>query len=155
MKPLTDLSADRKLLIVSVCIAVFIAAAVISCIVLFVRAGDLAEKGRVMDRAAVEISSVTEALRAGDGDLRAASHLLTSHRAFDISEDSMTLYYDEDFSPSTKSRAAYRAVVRQQDGTGSRSYSIHIFETAKQEDSRTPSPVYELDLRVPDTGGED
>lgn len=144
-----NLKAHTKLLIITICICVFSAVAVTVSAVLFLRSGSMASEAVVMDRMALEISTAAEALKAAEGSMQTASQLLSSHRVFDISEDSLVLYYDENFSPSSKNSSRYRAVISRGDHAGFYSYDINVFDDSSEE----KEAVYTLSFNTLDTGG--
>lgn len=107
-----------------------IIALIITCGVLFSKAKQTSYKARVLDRAVIETTSIAEALKASDGDLKKAAQSMADHRVFDITENSLTLYYDEDLRPSSKTKSMYSAVILMSSGQNFFSYEITIAERA-------------------------
>ena len=146
---LLKLTSHTKLLLIMAAVFIFTAGAVTVSAVLFLRSDSMASEAVVMDRMALETRTAAEALKASDGNMQTASQLLSGHRAFDISEDSLVLYYDESFSPSSKNSSRYRTVIDREDHAGFFSYNINVFDdSSEQKDT-----VYKLSFKALDTGG--
>lgn len=143
------LKTHTKLLIITICIIVFAAVSVTVSAILFLRSGSISSEAVIMDRMSLEVSAAAEALKASEGSMQTASQLLSNHRAFDISDDSLILYYDDEFSPSSRNSSRYRAVISSESHTGFYSYDIKVFDNSSEK----KDAVYKLSFKALNTGG--
>lgn len=158
------LSVKTRLIIILAVTVVFIAAALITSLVFFIKAEKLSENAALMSRAVTETESVAETLKSADGDMQKASQLLRSHKSFDIKNDSLTLYYDNNFEPSSKSGSAFETLIRRENQGGCYSYSIKVFRIQNTEDSHSSAEnllkenqtdvFYELSFKAVNKGGD-
>lgn len=158
------LSVKTRLIIILAVAVVFIAAALITSLVFFIKAEKLSEDAALMSRAVTETESVAETLKSADGDMQKASQLLRSHKSFDIKNDSLTLYYDNNFEPSSKSGSAFETLIRRENQGGCYSYSIKVFRIQNTEDSHSSAEnllkenqtdvFYELSFKAVNEGGD-
>lgn len=143
------LKTRTKLLIVIVSITVFTLISLSAAVFMFIRSGNIASEAIIMDRMSLEVSTVAEALKASNGNMQTASQLLTSHRTFDISDDSLVLYYDDTFSPSAKNSSQYHTTIQCEKHIGYYSYDISIFK----DRTETKDSIFDMSFKAIDTGG--
>lgn len=133
-------------IITAIILALLIAVVIISSIML-VKADERSHDARILNRAVMETSSIAEALKAADGQLETAGQLMREHKLFDISENTLTFYYDDELQPASQTNSPYKALIEKSDSDGCYSYEITIWEAAAD---RT---IYQLSLKTLKTGG--
>lgn len=120
----------------------------ILCACIFVRADKLSHEARILDRAVTESASVAETLKASGGDLQTAGQLIRAHRLYDISDNTLTLYYDDELKPANRADSPYKAVISMTPEANRITYEISI------QDAASGSPVYQLSFDYIHTGGD-
>lgn len=130
----------------SIC-AVLLTAALILCAVHLIKADKAAEKSQLLDRAVIEASSIAETVKASDGQLDKAGQLMREHKLFDITESTLTLFYDDNMCPSAQTDSPYRAIVTKNVEGSCLSCSISI----KSRDNR--DEIYSLSFKTIISGG--
>lgn len=160
---MNDFTSKKRLLIILIAGMLFIVTALITSIVFLIKADNKAEKARLTQRATIEITSVAEALKSSNGNLEKASQLLRHHFAYDIDGDILTLYYDDNFNPSTKSGCRFESKITKKSHKGYYEYNIKVIrksstpeESQAEKVSKTPSALdifYELSFKAVSPGG--
>lgn len=151
-----------RLLVLLGVILLFIAAAIIISMLTFARAEDISDEAKILELAVSERDSIAETLKGSDGNMQTAAQLLRNHQAADVTENSLTLYYDEEFLPSVKSDYRYRAEVTKEDQTGIHVYTIEFIDSGKTSGtddadttgagSKNEKSFCSLKFSTPDTG---
>lgn len=112
IKQMTQKISKKTVLITAaVTAAALIIAVIVLCVCMFVRADRYSAEARLLDRAVIESASIAETLKVSHGDLTKASQLMTSHSQVDITEDTLTLYYDDELNPTSQATHTCRAVI--------------------------------------------
>lgn len=125
---ISDKISRRSVLIAALITAVLLTAAVIVlCVCLFMRADDYSAEARLLDRTVIEASSIAETLKSTHGDLSKASQLMSSHSQTEVTENSLTLYYDSELNPSTQATHAYRAVAAKTSSGAAFQYTLVFY----------------------------
>lgn len=127
--------------------AALIIAAVILCISLFIKADEQTRDAYLLEHAVIETTSIAETLKSSNGDLQTAGQLLREHKLFDVSDTTLTLYYDEELRPSQQSDSPYRATIVKTPSEGCVSYEIVI------SDSDGHNEIYSLSFKTLIQGG--
>lgn len=131
IKQMTQKISKKAVLITAAVTAtVLIIAVIVLCICMFVRADRYSAEARLLDRAVIESTSIAETLKASHGDLTKASQLMTSHSQIDITEDTLTLYYDDELKPTSQAAHTCRAVITRavtSDAGNTFEYTISFF----------------------------
>lgn len=112
IKPLTQKISKKAVLITAAATAaVLISAVIVLCICMFVRADRYSSEARLLDHAVIESTSIAETLKASHGDLTDASRLMNTHSQIDVTEDTLTLYYDDKLEPASQATHTCRAII--------------------------------------------
>lgn len=144
---MNKLSKNNILFICAIVIIVLLTSVVLACVSLFIKADEYSKQARLLNRAVIESSSIAETLKASGGDLHKAGQLMTEHRLFDVTENTLTLYYDENLNPASQSNIAHKAVIEKTALSDCCEYKITI------SGSDTGSDIYELSFKSIYTGG--
>ena len=133
IKQMTQKISKKAVLITAtVTAAILIIAVIVLCVCMFVRADKYYAEARLLDRAVIESTSIAETLKASHGDLTKASQLMTSHSQIDITENTLTLYYDDKLNPTSQAAHTCRAVITRtsiSDAGNAFEYTISFFAT--------------------------
>ena len=134
---LETLSVKTRIIIIIAAAAVFTICALITSFLFFIKAEKISENAEITASA--------------------------GHKAFDIQDDSLTLYYDENFKPASKSDSEFTAVVSKEHQGGYYSYNIKVFDIKNNEDKNNsekkslsasqPEIFYELSFKAVNAGG--
>ncbi len=127
--------------------AVLLAVVIAICANLFIKADRQSHDARILKLAVTEATSAAETLKASDGDLEAAGQLMREHTMFNVSEDTLTLYYDDELKPASSTNSPYSAVITKNDSDNYHSYEIIISETS------TGNEIYSLSFKAIRSGG--
>lgn len=125
-----------------VLLSVFLAASAASCIWLYCQAEQKTECTIQLNMAVAESSSVAETLKAHDGSLTKTARLLHSTGSYTISDNTLTLYYDENMQPSSEYDSAYTIFVSKEKSEGF--YLIYIKVSGNPEKNK----IYELEFKI-------
>ncbi|MFQ8602853.1 MAG: hypothetical protein ACLSAO_07140 [Anaerovoracaceae bacterium] len=160
---LKTLSVKTRITIIIAAVAVFTICALVTSFLFFIKAEKISENAEITASAVTQTNSVAETLKSADGDMQKASQLLRGHKAFDIQDDSLTLYYDENFKPASKSDSEFTAVASKERQGGYYSYNIKVFDIKNNEDKNNsekkslsasqPEIFYELSFKAVNAGG--
>ena len=145
---MSRISEKKLIIIISAAAAALLIAAIILCACIFVRADRLSHEARILDRAVTESASVAETLKASGGDLQTAGRLMRAHKLYDISDSTLTLYYDDELNPANRADSPYKAVISMTPDGNRIAYEINI------QDAASGSRVYRLSFDYIQTGGD-
>lgn len=121
--------------IVLIAILIFLMTALITSVVMFVKAEHLAQDAERTERIVRETDSLCEVLKASGGSTQGAAQLLAEHRSAEASKSALTLYYTGGFNPAGKGEYRYRVSIQLDAGKdgGYDTWEIDWFTAAGQK----------------------
>lgn len=131
IKQMTQKISKKAVLITAAATAaVLIIAVIVLCVCMFVRSDRYYAEARLLDRAVIESTSIAETLKVSHGDLTKASQLMTSHSQIEITENTLTLYYDDELNPTSQAAHTCKAIITRavtSDAGNAFEYTISFF----------------------------
>lgn len=139
---MNKLSERNKLLILIGLIVTILLTAIITFSMIFIKADEKSLQARVMNHCVIESTSIAETLKASSGNLEKTGQLLRTHKLFNASENTLTLYYDENLKPAAQVSSPYKAVIQKTSLDNCYLYDITISET------ETNRKIYTLSFKA-------
>lgn len=124
-------------------LAVFLIASVITCSWLYLQAGKKSESAIQLNMAVSEVSSIAETLKASGGSLTKTAKRLCGTESYTISDNTLTLYYDDEMQYSSEYSSSCTAFV-----TKEKNDSYFLIDI-KISTNPGKSKIYELEFKIP------
>lgn len=126
IKHLQNLSLKKIFLTGLIVLLLFFCIALGICLHTLLTAQQTAIEADLLNRSAVEMTSIAEVLKSCDGTMDTAGKRLRSRHWYDADTDSLTLYYDESLQPSSKNGSSYQVEIAKETASTYHTYTIHM-----------------------------
>lgn len=164
---MNKLSNKNIALISIIVLLIFIVSATIFSVFLLLKSEKISQDAILIKKASYEISSVAETLKVSNGDLLKTKAHLTSHQAFDFTDDILRLYYDSNFKPTSRANCEYEVKINKTTENAYHEYTFSVYNqkvleaseknkntnVKKNISSLEEDKIYSFSFRTPKIGG--
>jgi hypothetical protein len=120
----------------------FLAISLVACSFLYVNSMRTIHTANVLNQASLEVTSIAETLKSTNGKLETTAKLLRGHSSYDLTDSTITFYYDADMELSSKSTATYATSVSKSTFDDYHSYVIRVYRINDKAD------IYKLEFKT-------
>lgn len=119
----------------------FFSFSAVVCTQLFLKSYETSEKAKLLDMSVTEATSVAETLKSTSGSLEKAGSIISEGENFELSENSLTIYYDDNMNPKPKNSSSCFALIEK------KSLASYISYTITFKDISHSKIIYELKFK--------
>lgn len=119
----------------------FFSFSAVVCTQLFLKSYETSEKAKLLNMSVTEATSVAETLKSTSGNLEKTGSIISEEKNFELSENRLKIYYDDDMNTKEKNSASCFALIEKKNSASYISYSITF------KDISNSKIIYELKFK--------